>query len=101
MPVATVARPLADRVLIRPKPAADKSEGGIYLPDIAKANQFIGEVIEVGPGRKKDDGERVPMDVEVGDTVIYAKYAGTELEIEGDEFVIVKESDILAITDPN
>ena len=99
MKVATIARPLADRVLIRPLLAPEKSEGGIYIPDSAREKQFVGEVVEVGPGRKLDDGTREQMDVVAGQTVIYSRYAVADIELDGEEFAVVRESDILAITE--
>ena len=85
-------RPLADRVLIKPAPAEEKTVGGIIIPDSAKEKPLKGEVIAVGNGTK--DEERV---VKTGDNVLYGKYAGTEIELDGDKFLIMRQSDILAI----
>ena len=88
--------PLGDRVVIRPSKREEVSKGGIVLPDTAKEKPQEGEVIAVGPGRMTDEGQRMAMEVKVGDIVIYAKYAGTELKVDDDELVVVRESDILA-----
>lgn len=88
--------PLGDRVVIKPTPKEEVSKGGIVLPDTAKEKPQEGEIVAVGPGKLTDDGKRLPMDVGVGDTVIYSKYAGTEFKEDGDELVIMRESDILA-----
>lgn len=90
-------QPLADRVLIKPKAREETTRSGIVLPDTAKEKPQEGTIIAAGPGRINEDGERVPMDVKVGDSVLYAKYAGTEYKIENEEHLIVKESDILAV----
>ncbi len=88
--------PLGDRVVIKPTPREEVSKGGIVLPDTAKEKPQEGEIIAVGAGKLTDDGKRLPMDVKVGDKVIYSKYAGTEFK-EGDvELVIMRESDLLA-----
>ncbi|MBX5490877.1 MAG: co-chaperone GroES [Chloroflexi bacterium] len=89
-------RPLGDRVVVKPLPREEVTRSGIVLPDTAKEKPQEGEVIAVGPGRL-DDGERQPMDVKVGDKVLYAKYAGTEFKIEDEELLILSEKDILAI----
>lgn len=88
--------PLGDRVVIKPTPKEEVSKGGIVLPDTAKEKPQEGSVIAVGAGKLTDDGKRLPMDVSVGDIVIYSKYAGTEFKEDGDELVIMRESDILA-----
>ena len=85
-------RPLADRVLIEPKEAETKTASGIYIPDTAKEKPQQGKVIAVGPGKKDE-----PMEVKVGDEVLYGKYAGTEVTVEDKKYLIVKQSDILAI----
>ncbi len=85
-------RPLADRVLVEPKEAETKTASGIYIPDTAKEKPQEGKVIAAGPGKKDE-----PMEVKVGDKVIYGKYAGTEVTVEGKKYLIVKQSDILAI----
>ncbi|HVC33950.1 MAG TPA: co-chaperone GroES [Chloroflexota bacterium] len=89
--------PLADRVLIKPKAREETTKSGIVLPDTAKEKPQEGTIVAAGPGRVLEDGTRVPMDVKVGDSVLYAKYAGTEYRIDNDEHLILKESDILAI----
>ena len=88
--------PLGDRVVIKPSKREEVTKGGILLPDTAKEKPQEGEVIAVGPGKVTDEGTRIAMDVKVGDTVIYAKYAGTEYKVDDDELIIVRESDILA-----
>ncbi|HPU47530.1 MAG TPA: co-chaperone GroES [Bacteroidales bacterium] len=85
-------KPLADRVVIEPAPAEEKTAGGIIIPDTAKEKPLKGTVVAVGNGKKDE-----PMTVKVGDQVLYSKYAGTEITIDGKEYLIVKESDILAI----
>ncbi len=94
--MAESLKPLADRVVVKPIEGERVSKGGIVLPDTAKEKPQEGKVIAVGEGRVSDDGKRLPMDVKVGDIVIYAKYGGTEIKIEGEEFMILRESDILA-----
>ena len=89
-------RPLGDRVVVKPLPREEVTRSGIVLPDTAKEKPQEGEILAVGPG-KLDDGERQPMDVKVGDRVLYAKYAGTEFKLEDDELLILSEKDILAI----
>jgi chaperonin GroES len=90
-------KPLADRVVIKPSPAEEKSRGGIILPDTAKEKPVVGEVVAIGPGKVTDDGKKVAPEVKVGDKVLYGKYSGTEVTIEGDEYLIMRESDIFAI----
>ena len=94
--MAAKLQPLADRVLVKPIEKEEKTKSGIYLPDTAKEKPQEGEVIAVGPGKIADDGKRIVMDLKVGDTVIYAKYGGTEIKIDEDELIILRESDILA-----
>ena len=94
---ATKLRPLGDRVVIQPTPREEMTKSGIVLPDTAKEKPQEGKVLAAGPGRLTDEGKREPMDVKEGDTVLYAKYAGTEFKIEGDELLIVSQKDILAI----
>jgi chaperonin GroES len=88
--------PLGDRVVIMPLEGEQTTKGGIYLPDTAKEKPQEGEVIAVGPGRISDDGTRIPMELAVGDRVIYSKYAGTEYKDGDEEYLILRESDILA-----
>jgi chaperonin GroES len=90
-------KPLADRVIIKPSPADERTKGGIILPDTAKEKPVVGEVIATGPGRVADDGKKIPLEVKVGDKVLYGKYSGTEVTIDGDEFLIMREADIFAI----
>lgn len=90
-------KPLDDRVLIKPIEAEDKTPGGIILPDTAKEKSNRGEVLAVGPGRVKDDGSRAPLEVKVGQKVIYSKYAGTEIKKGEEKFLLVREDDILAV----
>jgi chaperonin GroES len=94
--MATKLQPLADRVLVKPMEREEMTKSGIYLPDTAKEKPQEGEVIAVGPGRMTEDGKRIAMDVKAGDTVIYAKYGGTEIKIDDEELIILRESDILA-----
>ena len=94
--MAVKVQPLADRVVIKPIEREEVTKGGIILPDTAKEKPQEGEVIAVGPGRLSDDGKPIKMDVKVGDRVIYARYAGTEIKIDTEEYVILRENDILA-----
>jgi len=89
--------PLADRVVVKPSEAEEKTEGGIILPDTAKEKPQKGEIVAVGAGKKSDTGDTIPMELKKGDTVIYGKYSGTEITFEGDEYLIMRESDILAV----
>jgi chaperonin GroES len=88
--------PLGDRVVIKPIPKEEVSKGGIVLPDTVKEKPQEGEIIAVGPGKLSEEGKRIAMEVKVGDTVIYSKYAGTEFKLDDEEVVIMRESDILA-----
>ena len=90
-------KPLADRVLIEPAPAEEKTESGLYIPDNAKEKPMQGKVIAVGPGKKDENGKAIPMEIKVGDQVIYGKYSGTEVSVEGKDYLIVRESDVFAI----
>lgn len=90
-------KPLADRVVVKPKAREETTKSGIVLPDTAKEKPQEGTVIATGPGRILEDGTRVPLNVKVGDSVLYAKYAGTEFRLDDEEHLILKESDILAI----
>ena len=94
--MAIKLQPLADRVVVRPIKKEEKTKSGIYLPDTAKEKPQEGKVVAVGPGRLSDDGKRIAMDLKVGDTVIYAKYGGTEIKVDDEELMILRESDILA-----
>jgi chaperonin GroES len=88
--------PLADRMVVRPIEREEVTKGGIVLPDTAKEKPQEGEVLAVGPGRMSDDGVRIPMDIKKGDVVLYSKYGGTEVKVEDEELIILRESDILA-----
>ena len=90
-------KPLADRVVIKPSPAEEKTKGGIILPDTAKEKPVMGEVVAVGPGKVSDDGKKITPEVKVGDKVLYGKYSGTEVTVDGDEYLIMREADIFAI----
>ena len=98
-PTATKLTPLGDRVVVRPKQKEEMTKSGLVLPDTAREKPQEGEVVAVGPGRVLDNGQRLDMELKVGQSVLYAKYAGTEFKIEGDELLIVKQSDILAIVE--
>ena len=89
-------QPLADRVVVKPVPKEEKTKSGIYIPDTAKERPQEGDIIAVGPGRLTEDGKRIAMDLKVGDRVIFAKYGGSEIKIDDQELVIMRESDILA-----
>lgn len=89
--------PLEDRVVVVPAEEAETMRGPLYIPDTAKEKPTQGDIIAVGPGRVDDHGKRLPMDVKVGDTVIYGKYTGTPYQAGSDELIIIKTSDILAI----
>ena len=89
-------QPLADRLVVKPIEREDITKGGIFLPDTAKEKPQEGKVLAVGPGRLTEDGKRIAMDVKVGDIVIYAKYGGTEIKVDDEEVMILRESDILA-----
>ena len=91
-------KPLADRVLIEPAAAEEKTAGGIIIPDTAKEKPQEGEVVAVGPGAKNEDGKLSPMDVKVGDIVLFGKWSGTEVKIDNKEYSIMKESDIMGIS---
>ncbi len=88
--------PLQDRVVIKPIPKEDVTKAGIYLPDTAKEKPQEGKVIAVGPGRLSEDGKRIALELKVGDKVLYSKYAGTEIKLDDEEYLILRESDILA-----
>ena len=90
-------KPLADRIVIKPAEAEEMTKGGIILPDTAKEKPVVGEVVATGPGRRGDDGKLVPMEVKVGDKVLYGKYSGTEVTLDRQEYLIMRESDIFAI----
>ena len=90
-------KPLEDRILVRPLEAEDKTASGIYLPESAKEKPMKGTVVAMGPGKMLDNGERVSPSVKSGDTVVYSKYAGTEVEIKNESHLIVRESELLGV----
>ncbi len=90
-------QPTGDRVIVKPQEAEQQTKSGIFLPDTAQEKPQTGVVVSVGPGRTTEEGKTVPVSLKVDDVVIYAKYGGTEIKVDGDEYLIVKESDILAI----
>ncbi len=90
-------QPLADRVLVEPLEQTEVKKGGIIIPDTAKERPQEGKIVAVGPGRITDDGNKVSMEVTVGDTILYGKYSGSEVRLEDKEYLIMRESDILAI----
>ena len=94
--MARTFTPLGDRVLVKPAEREEQTKSGIFLPDTAQEKPQEGTIIEVGPGRVTDDGKRVPMDLKKGDLVLYAKYGGTEIKEEGEEYLLLTERDILA-----
>ena len=89
--------PLADRVVVKPLEESETMRGGLYIPDTAKEKPQQGEIIAVGPGRFDEKGNRLPMDVKAGDKVLYGKYSGTEVTIAGEQMLILRESDVLAV----
>ena len=91
-------RPLHDRVLIEVLDSEEKTAGGIIIPDTAKEKPQEGKIVAVGPGAKKEDGKVIPMDVKIGDLVLFGKWSGTEVKIDGKEYSIMKESDIMGIS---
>jgi len=95
----TKLRPLGDRVVVKPTPREEMTKSGIVLPDTAKEKPQEGKVLAAGPGRTLEDGKREQMDVKEGDRVLYAKYAGTEFKLDGEELLIVSQKDILAIVE--
>ncbi|WP_027718055.1 co-chaperone GroES [Desulfovirgula thermocuniculi] len=90
-------RPLGERVVVKPLPQEEKTKGGIVLPETAKEKPQEGEVVAVGPGRLLDNGTRVPIDLKVGDRVLFSKYAGNEVKIDDEEYLIMREADILGV----
>ncbi len=90
-------KPLGARALVKPLDAEEKSSGGIILPEAAQERPREGEIVSVGPGALNDEGERMAMDVAVGDIVIYSSYGGTELKVDGEDYLLVNESDIIAV----
>ncbi len=94
---ATKIKPLADRVVVLPLDEDEQMRGGLYIPDTAKEKPQSGEILAVGAGKLSDEGVRIEPDVEVGQTILYGKYSGTEVTVEGEDFLILRESDILAV----
>src|SRR5437870_1686513 len=92
-------RPLGDRVVVRRVEEEAKTKGGIIIPDTAKEKPQEGEVVAVGPGARDEDGKRIPMDVKDGDRILFGKWSGTEVKIDGEDLIIMKESDVLGIVD--
>jgi chaperonin GroES len=92
-------KPLGDRLVVKPSEQEDQTASGIFLPETAKEKPQQGSIVAVGPGVRNDSGERVAMDVAEGDVVLYARYAGTTIKIDGEEILILKESDVLAIVE--
>jgi chaperonin GroES len=90
-------KPLADRVIVKPKEADEVTKGGIILPDTAKEKPVEGTIVAAGPGKTSDDGKLIKMEVKVGDVVLYGKYSGSEVTVDGVEYLIMRESDIFAI----
>ncbi len=90
-------QPLEDRIVVRPAEAEEKTASGLVIPDSAKEKPQQGEVLAVGPGRRSDTGDLIPLDINVGDTVVYSKYGGTEITIEGEDLLILAGRDVLAI----
>ena len=98
-PIATKLRPLGDRVVVQPSARDEMTKSGIVIPDTAKEKPQEGMILAVGPGRVLDDGKREQMDIKTGDKVLYAKYAGIEFKIEGEDLLIVSQKDILAVVE--
>ena len=94
---ATKIQPLHDRVVVRPLDEGEQMRGGLYIPDTAKEKPQQGEIVAAGPGKVSDQGERIAPDVKAGDRVLYGKYSGTEVTVDGESYLILRESDVLAI----
>jgi chaperonin GroES len=94
---ATKIQPLADRVVVKALDEAEQMRGGLYIPDTAKEKPQQGEIVAVGPGKMSDEGNRIAPEVQVGNKVLYGKYSGTEVTVDGEEFLILRESDVLAV----
>lgn len=92
-------KPLGDRLVIEPTEQAEQTASGIFLPETAKEKPQEGKVVAAGPGARKESGERITLDVKVGDKVLYAKYSGTNIKLNGKEYLILKETDVLAIVE--
>lgn len=94
---ATQIRPLADRVVVKPLEETEQMKGGLYIPDTAKEKPQQGEVVAVGPGKMTDDGKRIAPELKEGDRVLYGKYSGTEVTVGDEQYLILRESDVLAV----
>jgi chaperonin GroES len=90
-------KPLADRIVVEPSEETEEMRGGLYIPDTAKEKPQQGKVVAVGPGRRTDQGELLKVEISTGDRVLYGKYSGTEVTVDGKDYLIVKESDVLAV----
>ncbi len=90
-------KPLADRIVVEPLEETEEMRGGLYIPDTAKEKPQQGTVVAVGPGRRSDKGDLIEVEISVGDRVLYGKYSGTEVSVDGNDYLIVKESDVLAV----
>ena len=95
--MASKIRPVGDRVVVKPSAKEEVTKSGIVIPDTAKEKPQEGEVIAIGSGKLLENGDRVPLEIKVGDRVLYAKYGGTEFKLDGDEYLVMRESDVLAI----
>jgi chaperonin GroES len=94
---STKVQPLADRIVVKPLEDTEQMRGGLYIPDTAKEKPQQGEVIAVGPGKMTDDGKRIPAELKVGDRILYGKYSGTEVTVAEEQYLILREADVLAI----
>ncbi len=94
---STKVMPLADRIVVKPLEDTEQMRGGLYIPDTAKEKPQQGEVIAVGPGKMTDDGKRIPAELSVGDRILYGKYSGTEVTVAEEQYLILREADVLAI----
>ena len=94
---STKVQPLADRIVVKPLEDTEQMRGGLYIPDTAKEKPQQGEVIAVGPGKMTDDGKRIPAELSVGDRILYGKYSGTEVTVAEEQYLILREADVLAI----
>jgi chaperonin GroES len=92
-------RPLQDRILVKRIDEEEKTAGGIYIPDTAKEKPQMGQIISVGNGKKTEDGKVIPVDLKAGDNVLFGRYAGTEVKVEGNDYLIMREDDILGVID--
>lgn len=94
-----ILKPLGDRVVVRPIEQDDHTKSGLFLPESAKEKPQQGKIIAAGPGSRKEDGSRIPLDVKIEDVILYAKYGGTTIKLDGKEFLILREADILAVVE--